>query len=65
MSSFPALLAEVRACTLCAAHLPHGVRPIVQITPSPRSLLSLKKNPWFEAACIPKLRKRVAKALAT
>jgi uracil-DNA glycosylase len=25
-----ALLAEVRACRVCEAHLPHGVRPVVQ-----------------------------------
>ena len=28
--------------------------------PSPRNLLWLKKNPWFEAERIPLLRKRVA-----
>jgi uracil-DNA glycosylase len=38
--SFPALLAEVRACTLCARHLPHGVRPIVQIHPAARLLIA-------------------------
>jgi uracil-DNA glycosylase len=26
----PSLLEEVRRCTLCKAHLPHGVRPILQ-----------------------------------
>lgn len=25
-----ALLTEIRACTECAAHLPHGVRPVLQ-----------------------------------
>lgn len=28
--TLPLLLKEVRACTLCAPHLPHGVRPVVQ-----------------------------------
>ena len=28
--SLPALLTEVRGCTECAAHLPHGVRPVLQ-----------------------------------
>ena len=31
--SFSALLSDVLACTLCAAHLPHGVRPVLQIHP--------------------------------
>ena len=26
-----ALLRRVRACTLCAAHLPHGARPVLQV----------------------------------
>lgn len=25
------LLADVRACTVCAEHLPHGVRPVLQV----------------------------------
>lgn len=29
--SLPALLREVRACTLCAAHLPLGPRPVLQV----------------------------------
>jgi uracil-DNA glycosylase len=33
MTSFNTLLADVRACALCAAHLPHGVRPVLQIHP--------------------------------
>lgn len=28
--SLPELLAEARACTTCADHLPHGVRPVLQ-----------------------------------
>jgi uracil-DNA glycosylase len=34
-----ALLREVRACTLCAAHLPHGTRPIVQASADARLLI--------------------------
>jgi len=40
MSSLPTLLAEVRACTLCAEHLPLGPRPIVQVHPSARILIA-------------------------
>jgi uracil-DNA glycosylase len=31
-SKLDALLGEVRACTICAEHLPHGVRPVVQVS---------------------------------
>ena len=34
------LLAEVRACTLCAAHLPLGPRPVLQLQPSARILIA-------------------------
>ena len=34
------LLAEVRACTLCAPHLPLGPRPILQFHPSARILIA-------------------------
>jgi uracil-DNA glycosylase len=40
MTSFNSLLAEVRACTICAAHLPHGVRPVLQIHPQARVLIA-------------------------
>ncbi len=33
------LLADVRACTLCAAHLPHGVRPVLQMGIGARILI--------------------------
>ena len=33
------LLAEVRACRICAAHLPHGPRPIVQLGASARLVI--------------------------
>jgi uracil-DNA glycosylase len=31
---------EIRACTLCADHLPHGVRPVFQIHPHARILVA-------------------------
>ena len=34
------LLAEVRACELCIAHLPHGVRPVLQCGTSARILIA-------------------------
>ena len=40
MNSFVSLLAEVRACTICAAHLPHGTRPVLQIHPQARVLIA-------------------------
>jgi len=40
MTAFSNLLKEVRACTLCAAHLPHGVRPVLQIHPQARILIA-------------------------
>ena len=33
------LLQQVRACTLCAAHLPQGVRPVLQLHPAARILV--------------------------
>ncbi|MDE2157037.1 MAG: uracil-DNA glycosylase family protein [Xanthomonadaceae bacterium] len=33
------LLAEIRACQLCAAHLPHGVRPVLQASATSRLLI--------------------------
>jgi uracil-DNA glycosylase len=36
----PMLLREVRACTLCAAHLPHGPRPVVQMSAGARILVA-------------------------
>lgn len=40
MSSCASLLTEVRACTICAEHLPLGPRPIVQMHPSARILIA-------------------------
>lgn len=39
MTSFISLLARVRACTLCAGHLPLGPRPVLQLHPSARILI--------------------------
>ena len=33
------LLQQVRACTLCAPHLPLGVRPVLQVHPAARILV--------------------------
>jgi uracil-DNA glycosylase len=38
--AFTVLVAQVRACTLCAAALPHGVRPVIQIHPDARVLIA-------------------------
>lgn len=38
--SLSAILTDVRACTLCTAHLPHGPRPVVQAHPSSRILIA-------------------------
>jgi uracil-DNA glycosylase len=38
--SLPSLLAEVRACKICAAHLPLGSRPVVQLHSSARILIA-------------------------
>jgi len=40
MNSFASLLAEVRGCSSCAAHLPHGVRPVLQLHPQARVLIA-------------------------
>lgn len=40
MSSFLILLTDIRACTVCAAHLPLGPRPVVQAHPSARLLVA-------------------------
>jgi len=33
------LLSDIRSCTVCAAHLPHGVRPIIQASSNARILI--------------------------
>lgn len=40
MTDFDDLLADVRGCTLCAPHLPHGTRPVVQLHPKARILVA-------------------------
>ncbi|MGY8872560.1 MAG: uracil-DNA glycosylase family protein [Pseudomonadales bacterium] len=39
MTSFESLLTQVRSCTLCAEHLEHGVRPVLQISPQAKVLI--------------------------
>jgi uracil-DNA glycosylase len=39
MASFKNILKKVRACTICAEHLPEGPRPIVRLSPSARILI--------------------------
>lgn len=36
---FDQLLADIRACRVCAAHLPHGPRPVLQAGPDARLLI--------------------------
>lgn len=38
--SLPMLLEEVRACTICAVHLPHGPRPVLQVDGRARILIA-------------------------
>jgi uracil-DNA glycosylase len=40
MASIAALLADVRACTLCGKHLPLGPRPVLQMHSSARILIA-------------------------
>lgn len=40
MTALADLLDDVRACTICAAHLPHGVRPVLQVSPEARVLIA-------------------------
>jgi uracil-DNA glycosylase len=39
MSDLVALLSEIRACRLCAAHLPHGPRPVLHASATARLLI--------------------------
>ncbi|MER3546178.1 MAG: hypothetical protein C4338_00730 [Rhodanobacteraceae bacterium] len=38
-NSLSALLEDIRACRVCAAHLPHGARPVLQAHPDARLLV--------------------------
>lgn len=40
MTIFTTLLEDVRACNLCAPHLEHGARPILQIDPNAKILIA-------------------------
>jgi uracil-DNA glycosylase len=40
MRALSTLLEEVRACTLCASHLPHGPRPVLQADARARILIT-------------------------
>ena len=46
--AFDQLLAEVRACTVCASHLPRGPRPVLRGRPSAR-LLIISQAPGTQA----------------
>lgn len=39
-SALQRLLTEVRACTICQAALPHGVRPVLQVENAARVLIA-------------------------
>ena len=38
--SLSTLVAEIRACRICAEHLPHGVRPVLRLTPKAKLLVA-------------------------
>jgi uracil-DNA glycosylase len=40
MEVFSTLVEDVRACSICAPHLPHGVRPVLQIDPEAAILIA-------------------------
>ena len=40
MTKFSPLLAQVRACTICAEHLPLGPRPVLQMHPNAKILIA-------------------------
>jgi uracil-DNA glycosylase len=40
MTPFTTLIKEVRSCTICAPHLPNGVRPVMQISPQAKILIA-------------------------
>ena len=40
MPSFSSLLSDVRACTICKAHLPSGPRPVLQLHPKANILIA-------------------------
>lgn len=40
MATFKSLIADVRGCRICEPHLPHGVRPVLQIDLKSRVLIA-------------------------
>jgi len=40
VNSFDTLLSEIAACQLCAEHLPHGPRPVLQVSSQARILIA-------------------------
>jgi uracil-DNA glycosylase len=40
VTNFSKLLTDVHNCTICEVHLPHGVRPVLQIHPQARILIA-------------------------
>ncbi len=40
MTEFTTLVTKVRSCTLCAKHLQHGVRPVLQLDPKAKILIA-------------------------
>ena len=40
MTKLIPLLDQIRHCTLCAEHLPHGVRPVLQVNPKAKILIA-------------------------
>ena len=40
MKSFDALIFEISGCQICAAHLPHGARPVLQVGSQARILVA-------------------------
>ena len=40
MTPFLSLLTEVRDCNICEAHLPHGIRPVLQFHPKAKILIA-------------------------
>ena len=40
MTAFDSLRSDIRACTICEPHLPHGVRPVVQAHPDAKILIA-------------------------
>ena len=40
MNQLKVLLSEVRSCTHCSMHLPHGTGPVIQFHPNARILIA-------------------------